>query len=171
MVDQIVKSKSAAHNYNHASLSDIVKQGFELPTMETKCIDGVTFMGWLDDKGEWHQGAEVIVPELKACNAAQAMGAAISYARRYTALMALGLACDDDKKLENTSDSPEATGKVYGNRIDFKEVRGKISSITTMSELLGYWNSLNLSEAQKKVLMKDFSTRKAELGGIQNGVE
>lgn len=74
MVDQIVKSKSAAHNYNYASLSDIVKQGFELPTMETKCIDGVTFMGWLDDKGEWHQGAEVIVPELKACNAAQAMG-------------------------------------------------------------------------------------------------
>lgn len=165
MVEQIVKSNSAAHNYNYASLSDIVKQGYTLPKMETKCIDGVTFMGWTDDKGDWHQGAEIIVPELKGCNAAQAMGAAISYARRYTALMALGLACDDDKKLEDTKDSPKATGKVYGNRVDFKDVRAKLNAIQTTTELQAYWISLNLSEAQKNVLMKDFSSRKKELGG------
>lgn len=167
--NKIVNKNSKAFGYNYASLEDIVKQGFELPIMETKNIDGVTFMGWLDDKGQWHQGAEVVVPELKGNNAAQAMGAALAYARRYTAYMALGLACEDDKKIEKKEDE-EPTTKVYGNRIDFKEVKAKIRQIATMKELLSYWTSLNLSDNQKKVLIKDFSAKKAELGGI-NGVE
>lgn len=58
--NKIVNKNSKAFGYNYASLEDIVKQGFELPIMETKNIDGVTFMGWLDDKGQWHQGAEVV---------------------------------------------------------------------------------------------------------------
>lgn len=126
---QIVKSNSEAYGYNYADLADIVKQGFKLPIMETRNIDGETFMGWLDDKGNWHQGAPVVVPEMKGMNAAQAMGSALTYARRYTAQMALGLACDDDKKLEKTKGAPEATGRVYGNKIDFKEVKERISNI------------------------------------------
>lgn len=167
---QIVKSKSEAYGYNYASLADIVNQGFKLPVMETRNIDGETFMGWLDDKGEWHQGAPLIVPEMKGMNAAQAMGSALTYARRYTAQMALGLACDDDAKLEKTKGAPEPTGKVYGNKIDFKQVREKIQTIDNIVELLKYWNGLKLSEKQAEVLKKDFTKRKAELGG-GNGVE
>ena len=167
---QIVKSKSEAYGYNYASLADIVNQGFKLPVMETRNIDGETFMGWLDDKGEWHQGAPLIVPEMKGMNAAQAMGSALTYARRYTAQMALGLACDDDAKLEKTKGGPEPTGKVYGNKIDFKQVREKIQTIDNIVELLKYWNGLKLSEKQAEVLKKDFTKRKAELGG-GNGVE
>lgn len=167
---QIVKSTSKAFNYNYASLADIVNQGFTLPKMETRNIDGETFMGWLDDQNNWHQGAPLVVPEMKGMNAAQAMGSAITYARRYTAQMALGLACDDDAKLEKTKDAPEATGKVYGNKIDFKQVREKINSITDLAELTKYWLGLKLSDKQANVLKADFTKRKEMLGG-NNGVE
>ena len=171
MVDKpkIVKKNSAAFGYNYASLEDIVKQGFTLPIMETKCIDGIVFMGWLDEQWNWHQGAEVVVPELKGNNAAQAMGAALAYARRYTAYMALGLACDDDKKIE-TKDGEKQSMKVYGNRIDFKAVRERIAEISSETELVKYWSELKLSEKQKEILKKDFAKRREEVGGT-NGLE
>lgn len=161
---QIVKSDSAAYGYNYASLADIVKQGFKIPVMETRNIDGETFMGWLDDKNEWHQGAPLIVPEMKGMNAAQAMGSALTYARRYTAQMALALACDDDAKLEKTKGAPEATGKIYGKKVDFKQVREKIALMDSVEELMKYWKELNLSEKQEAILRSDFAKRKAELG-------
>ena len=162
---QIVKSESKAYGYNYASLADIVNQGFKLPIMETRNIDGETFMGWLDDKNEWHQGAPLIVPEMKGMNAAQAMGSALTYARRYTAQMALGLACDDDAKLEKTKGGPEATGRVYGNKVDFVKIRERIGEITDADELIKYWMGLKLSEKQANVLKPDFAKRRAELGG------
>lgn len=160
---QIVKSESKAYGYNYASLADIVNQGFRLPVMETRNLDGETFMGWLDDKGEWHQGAPLIVPEMKGMNAAQAMGSALTYARRYTAQMALGLACDDDAKLEKTKDAPEPTGRVYGSKIDFNKIRGEIESLQSSDELVKYWMKLNLSDKQAAVLKPAFTKKKQEL--------
>lgn len=165
MDKQIVKSESQAYGYNYASLADIVNQGFKLPVMETRNIEGETFMGWLDDKAEWHQGAPLIVPEMKGMNAAQAMGSALTYARRYTAQMALGLACDDDAKLEKTKGAPEPTGKVYGKKVDFRQVREKLQTISDMNELMTYWNELGLSEKQANILKSDFTKKKEELGG------
>lgn len=167
---QIVKSESKAYGYNYASLADIVNQGFKLPTMETRNIDGETFMGWLDDKGEWHQGAPLIVPEMKGMNAAQAMGSALTYARRYTAQMALGLACDDDAKLEKTKGAPEPTGRVYGNKVDFNKIKGEIEAIRNEDELVKYWMKLNLSEKQAAVLKPAFTKKKQELEA-GNGME
>lgn len=163
---QIVKSESKAYGYNYASLADIVNQGFKLPIMETRNIDGETFMGWIDDKGDWHQGAPLVVPEMKGMNAAQAMGSALTYARRYTAQMALGLACDDDAKLEKTKGAPEATGKVYGsaNKLNFREVRERLTEINDMEELSNYWKSLNLTQKQADVLKPDFAERKVKIG-------
>lgn len=161
---QIVKSESKAYGYNYASLADIVNQGFKLPAMETRNIDGEIFMGWLDEKGEWHQGAPLIVPEMKGINAAQAMGSALTYARRYTAQMALGLACNDDARLEKTKGAPEPTGKVYVSKIDFDEIKGKLSEIDNLSDLNKYWVSLRLSEKQAEVLRPDFADRKAKIG-------
>lgn len=169
---QIVKSNSEAYGYNYASLADIVNQGFELPKMETRCIEGQLFMGWLDDKGEWRQGAPVIVPEMKGSNAAQAMGAALTYSRRFTAQMALGLACDDDSKLEKAKSAGTSTIKAFGNKIDFKQVREKITTIASVDELNQYWRSLKLSEKQANILKGDFAKRKSELDkGGENGVE
>jgi len=163
---QIVKSESKAYGYNYASLADIVNQGFKLPVMETRSLDGQTFMGWLDDKGEWHQGAPLVVPEMKGMNAAQAMGSALTYARRYTAQMALGLACDDDTKLEKSKDGPSPTGRVYGgNKISFAEVRDKLGTIDNVEQLKSYWDELGLSEKQANILKADFARRKAQIGG------
>ena len=162
---QIVKSNSEAYGYNYASLADIVNQGFKLPVMETRNIDGETFMGWLDQEGKWHQGAPLIVPEMKGMNAAQAMGSALTYARRYTAQMALGLACDDDAKLEKTKGAPQATGKVYGSgmKIDFNEVRARLTEIESVEVLEKYWSSLHLTPKQQEVLKAPFAKRKEEL--------
>ena len=164
--NQIVKSESAAYGYNYASLADIVNQGFKLPVMETHCVGGQIFMGWLDNDGVWHQGAPLIVPEMRGMNAAQAMGSALTYARRYTAQMALGLACDDDAKLEKTKGAPQATGRVYssGSKVNFVEVREKLTEIDTVDGLNKYWADLHLSEKQANILKVDFAKRKAELG-------
>lgn len=145
---QIVKAESKAFGYNYASLADIVAQGFKLPVMETRNIDGETFMGWLDDKEEWHQGAPLIVPEMKGMNAAQAMGSALTYARRYTAQMALGLACDDDVKLEKT----------------IKQVKEEIKALNSIDELNNYWRELKPSKKQAEVLKPIFSERKVQIG-------
>ena len=57
---QIVKNNSEAYGYNYASLADIVKQGFTIPIMETRNIEGKTFVGWLDNENGWHQGAPLV---------------------------------------------------------------------------------------------------------------
>lgn len=49
-------------------------------------------------------------------------------------------------------------------KIDFKEVREKLTEIDNVDELNNYWHSLNLTEAQAKVLQPDFSSRKVRIG-------
>lgn len=62
------------------------------------------------ESSEWIRGARVVIPKLpegakdnKTMNDAQAYGSAITYARRYTALMFFGIATEDDSKLETKS--------------------------------------------------------------------
>ena len=165
---QIVKSNSKAYGYNYASLADIVNQGFTLPKMTTRVVEGETFVFWYDEElKEWLQGAPLIVPEMRGMNAAQAMGSALTYARRYTAQMALGLACDDDAKLEKTQGAGEATGRVYkNNRIDFDEVKQKLGSILNTDQLDEYWKTLKpSSQKQVDALTKMFKERKEQING------
>ena len=56
---------------------------------------------------EWIKGARIVVPSGTKMNEAQAYGSAITYARRYTALTVLGIACDDDNKLEAHSEADQ----------------------------------------------------------------
>lgn len=63
--------------------------------------------GKLETAVEWVRGARVVLPKLpegakdnKTMNDAQAYGSAITYARRYTALMLYGIATEDDSKVE-----------------------------------------------------------------------
>lgn len=164
---QVVKSNSEAYGYNYASLADIVKQGFKIPPMETRIIEGQIFMGWLDDEKTWHQGAPLVVPEMKGNNEAQIMGAAISYCRRYTAQMALGLACDDDSKLEKKK--PQS--QTRSNHVDFAQVKNTLKALQSVQELTEYWKGLHLSEKQSAVLKKDFAERRKALESGHDGVE
>lgn len=63
--------------------------------------------GTLETAVEWVRGARIVLPKLpegakdnKTMNDAQAYGSAITYARRYTALMLYGIATEDDSKVE-----------------------------------------------------------------------
>lgn len=48
-------------------------------------------------------------------------------------------------------------------KVDFKVIREKLTEISSLEELTKYWESLNLTEAQAKVLQPDFSARKIRL--------
>ena len=101
---KIVKNASQAvgskYSYSYSSLADIVKQGFTVPAMRIAVVDGMQFVEFKDDDGNWQQGAQVVPLDSGSMNSVQKYGASLTYARRYTTLMALGLVCDDDDKIE-----------------------------------------------------------------------
>ena len=104
----VVSNASQGYGYNYASLSDIAMQGFEIPKMKTGTENGREYVYYFDkDVKEWIRGAEIVIPEnvisrdgKPKMNASQLYGSALTYARRYTTFMALSLACEDDKKIE-----------------------------------------------------------------------
>lgn len=51
------------------------------------------------------------------------------------------------------------------NRVNFIEVREKLTEIDNLDELNNYWKELNLSEKQANILKSDFARRKATIGG------
>lgn len=108
----LIGNKSDGYNYKYTSLGDLVLAGVELPPMrvavlvdgeQTPILDGkgnpIEYIEALVNK-EWIRGARIVVPSGNKMNEAQAYGAALTYARRYTALTVLGIACDDDNKIE-----------------------------------------------------------------------
>lgn len=116
---KIIGNKSDGYNYKYTSLGDLVIAGVELPPMRIATltdangtpviIDGapveyvealITSESFTGHCEEWIKGARVVIPKSTKMNEAQAYGSAITYARRYTALMLLGIACDDDNKIE-----------------------------------------------------------------------
>lgn len=109
--NQLVSNSSKAYGYNYASLGDIALQGFKIPEMRIKPTEFGEFVEYKDANGEWQTGARVVIPAMKGSNEAQCYGSALTYARRYTTLMAHGLACDDDKKLEKAEPVKQAAKK------------------------------------------------------------
>lgn len=112
---KVVKTATKAYGYNYASLADMAKDGVEIPKMRIKPIVGQDYIEYFDGT-EWQLGAKIVVPaNSKGINEAQAYGAALTYARRYTVQMAEQLACDDDAKLEAQAPKPKPQGGVRYN--------------------------------------------------------
>lgn len=154
--NKIVKNKSEAYGYNYASLSDIVKQNFEIPKMRLAVHEGNDYVEYFDGT-EWHMGARVVVPEMRSSNEAQRYGAALTYARRYTAQMALALACDDDAKIETQAPAkPKA-------KFDLKEADARIKQATTADEVRRIYASA--PEKLRQYLEKGCEARVKELEG------
>ena len=111
----IVSKGTEGYGYKYASLGDIAKQGFTIPKMKTATENEREYIYYFDtDIKEWIRGAEIVIPEGKGMNKAQLYGSALTYARRYTALLALQLACDLDENIENLDANGEMkTGKNY----------------------------------------------------------
>ena len=50
------------------------------------------------------------------------------------------------------------------NKVDFRQIREKLTEISSVEELNKYWVSLNLTEKQAEVLKGDFAERKVKIG-------
>lgn len=170
---KIVKNTSKAgdgkFSFNYASLADIQSQGFEVPKMRIRPIftpDGSTYVGdymeyYDEETKEWNIGSRIISDKMGSMNAQQSRGSSESYARRYTTLMALGLAGQDDKKVED--DGIEYRKK---NNIDFDTVRESVKIIDDLASLQDYYKTLGvdrMSPAQQKYINSIINKRKQEL--------
>lgn len=49
------------------------------------------------------------------------------------------------------------------SKVNFREVREKLTEIDNLDELNKYWKSLNLTDAQAEILKTDFATKKIKL--------
>lgn len=49
-------------------------------------------------------------------------------------------------------------------KIDFRQVREKLTEINNLDELNRYWKSLNLTDKQAEVLKVDFAERRVKIG-------
>lgn len=183
---QVVKNTSKAGDgrfgYNYASLADIADQGFEIPEMRIKPVftpDGTTFVGeWLEYKdkdGQWQLGSRIIEAELKGMNPMQSRGSAETYARRYTTQLALGIAGQDDKKVEEDGiarrkEQPQKKAEAYkpDPRLNFDTIRETCAGIDDLESLEDYWRevaALKPSQGAIPYIKEIFSKRKAEMGG------
>ena len=114
----IIGNKSEGHNYHYANLADIARQGIEIPQMRVvpltdkdgniQTINGepIEYVE-ANISGEWIRGARIVVPSSTRSNEAQNYGSALTYARRYTVLTLLGIATDDDDKIESHSEADQ----------------------------------------------------------------
>lgn len=158
MTDKIVANTSKAYGYNYASLSDIANQGFTIPKMKTGTDGEKEYVYYYDaELKEWVRGAEIVVPEMKGSNSAQRYGSAITYARRYTTLLALSLACDDDKKIE--TQEPTDTKKA--------ERWQGLEQDLNIKDLADEFRKLYTQEEQDRIL-KGLKYTRAEDIGIQD---
>lgn len=98
---RIVKNQSSGYGYKYSNLADLHRAGVNIPKMRVKADEFGEFIEYYDETEKaWQQGARIVLIESKQMNAAQAYGAALTYARRYTVQMAEKVACDDDDAIE-----------------------------------------------------------------------
>lgn len=164
--NQIIKNASKGYGYTYSNLADLAKAGVTIPPMKTQKVDGDEYVFALVNN-EWIQGAKVVEMEMKGMNAAQAYGSALTYARRYTVQLVMGIACDDDDKIEKDGDARKKEAKTYpkGN-IDFQEVRDETKMIDDLESLQDLYKRLhveNMSPAQQKYINGIINQRKKEL--------
>lgn len=179
IVKNTSKAGSGSYGYNYASLADIADQGFNIPEMRIKNVftpDGTTYIGdWIEYKdkdGNWQLGSRIIDAELKGMNPMQSRGSSETYARRYTTLMALQLAGQDDTKVEDegvqrkTQKPAEKKSFERDPRLDFDTIRETAATIDDLDSLKAYYDelmALNPAEKAKPYINKIITERKEKI--------
>lgn len=167
-----VKKKSKGYNYTYSDLATIHEEleaqnitYYQYIDYDTNADADYVYTVIARDGKEStpRRGCRVIIGQESKMSAAQAQGSALTYARRYSLLMALGWATEDDDGASAGKQLSPAEN--LANRINFAEVRDKLTEIETIDELSNYWKELHLSEKQANILKKDFAERKAKIGG------
>ena len=162
----IVANKSKAYGYNYASLGDIASQGFPIPKMKTGSEDGKEYVYYYDaELKEWTRGAEIVIPQMKSMNEAQRYGSALTYARRYTTLMALSLVCDEDKKLETQPPMEEKTA-TNEKKMAEKADRWEGLESDNIKDLANEFRALYTKEEQERILAGLKVDRAEDIGTV-----
>ena len=148
---KVIKNQSKGYGYTYNNLADLARAGVEIPPMKTAIVEGREYV-FAKIGDEWIQGAQVIDIDMKGMNAAQAYGSALTYARRYTVQLVMGIACDD---------------KTYpkGN-IDFQALRDECAIIDDVESLKDLYERIKkdgISPAQEKYVNEIINKRKKEL--------
>ena len=124
--------------------------------MRVAVVEGNDYIEYFDGEN-WQLGARIVVPEMKGSNEAQRHGSAITYARRFTAQMALQLVCDDDTKIETQAPTNRPKQK-----FDLKEADARIKNAKTVDEVRKIY--VEAPEKLRPYLQKNCEARKKELG-------
>lgn len=163
---QVVKGKTSGHNHKYASLADIANEGHKIPKMRIKPTENGDYIEYLGDNNEWQIGARVVTPDMKGCNDAQKYGAAVTYARRYTVQLALGLAADDDDRIENQS--AKDNDDLSKRRLSFDEIKDKLGTLKTLTEVNAFAKEVNdiypnPTDKQRWAIRSMFAIRRDEI--------
>lgn len=166
MSEQVIKNQSKGFGYTYNNLADLSKAGVAIPVMKTMRVDGEEYVFALAD-GEWLQGAKVVEMEMKGMNAAQAYGAALTYARRYTVQLVKAIACDDDDKVEKDGEAKKKESQSR-NHLDFEYIKSTLKTIKNEQELDNFGAGIkkknpNMTAAQAKAISAMFNGRREEL--------
>lgn len=159
---QIVKNQSSGYNYKYSSLADLARADIKIPKMKVgKDGDDEFIFYW--DGNEWQQGARIVPIQSNSMNPAQAYGASLTYARRYTVQMAECVACDDDDAIEK-----DKTIKKGG--LDFDTIREELKAIDDEESVMSYMRELrakfnNPTEKQSAFIKKMAADRIKEIKG------
>jgi len=153
MAEKIIKTESKAYGYNYASLTDIVRQGNELPKMKTGTEGEREYVYYYDKElKEWIRGAEIVIPQMKSMNAAQQYGSALTYARRYTTLMALQLTSGDDSEIEAKPEEP--------SKKDLANEFTRLYTNEEQSKILNGYKVLSANDLDTEILKKYINYKK-----------
>lgn len=164
---QIIKNASKGYNYKYSNLADLARAGVEIPPMRTERVDGYEYV-FAKVGNEWIQGARVVELTTNGMNPAQAYGAALTYARRYTVQLVQAIACDDDDALEaHTAEERKNFSKTKTNYgINFDEVKEALEVIDDSESLKAYYEEIkakNLSDKQMAAINRMFNQAKGRL--------
>lgn len=152
-----VKKLSNGYSYKYSDLStihdELEKQGItysqEIKYNPEAQADYIWTTLVIDgDKQEPKCGCRVITGKLQGGNPAQEQGSALTYARRYSLLMALGWATEDDDAASvggSDQHSSPAAHMHNDSRLDFDKVKERLLQLETVEQV---------DEAKVKLLEK-----------------
>ena len=150
----ILKNNTQGYGYKYTELSQIVKAleedgrtFYQYTATDPNTLKDYIYTVLVDKDGKESKplrGSEIILATLAKSNPAQEMGASLTYARRYSLLMALGWATEDDdaKSLEGAKkiqpQKPMQAMKA-GQDVNVEYITAvQTNKITTLIEELGY---------------------------------
>ena len=151
-----IAKKTEGYGYKYTELADInkyceendIRYYQEVETSEVNQKDYfITYLSYSGEPYERHRGCQIVEAKLQGINnPVQAYGSSLTYCRRYSLLMALGLATEDDDGA-SLNELTEETAKEYV--LDFGKYKG-----TKLIDLLsnkGYINYLLYKTDNKEV--------------------